>query len=449
MLGMPSSRAVHASSDVRGTAVEDLATVVCDALATSPGGRVVLAISGGLDSMVLLDAAARCCREAVAAVATFDHGTGAAARGAADLVARQCARLQLPCIVGRAEPGMGTEAAWREARLRFLRLVADGHGAPIATAHTRDDQVETVFMRVLRGAGTRGLAGLYADSPMVRPLLEVDRQTVARYAATHQVAFRNDPTNRSRRHLRNRVRLDLLPALRRVRPRFDDELLALARSAAAWRSALDAATATLAQIAPAGDELSVASVDLAGYSREALGTLWPAVAGRVGAVLDWRGTERLAEFTITGAVGAVIPLSGGWEVARLRDRLVLRRSRRRQVRREPQALVGDVRHDSWRFRPATTAARTSLWAAALPTDRRLTVREWLPGDRITVRDGGTSRRVKRFFADAGIGGTERAGWPVVLADEEIVWIPGVCRSDVATGRSGRPEVVYICERVHG
>jgi tRNA(Ile)-lysidine synthase len=444
---MPTWPVEHADQPL--DVVEQVAAVVSDALAGVPGRRVVLAVSGGLDSMVLLDAAASRCPEAVAAVATFDHGTGPAARAAAALVAGQCARLHLPCIVGRGEPGMRTEASWREARMRFLRAVAAGHAAVIATAHTKDDQLETVLMRVLRGAGTRGLAGLYADSAVLRPLVDVNRETVARYAAVRGVPFCDDPTNRSRRHLRNRVRLDLLPALLRVRPGLAEELLTLARHAAEWRRALDAVTATMARIAPEGDELSVASVDLAGYSREALGTLWPALAGRVGAVLDWRGTRRLAEFTMRGAVGAVIPLSGGWEVALLRGRFEVRRSRRRALRRDAQPLLGDLRHDAWRFRPATRVRSASLWEAALPADRSLTVRQWLPGDRIILRAGGTSRRVKRFFGDAGIAGPERVGWPVVLADDEIVWIPGVCRSDAATARSGRPAVIYICERVHG
>jgi tRNA(Ile)-lysidine synthase len=446
---MPTSFAEHAPTDEPLGVAGQLGTVVCDAVAKHPERRVVLAVSGGRDSMVLLDAVASRCADAVAAVATFDHGTGPAARAAAALVAEQCARLHLPCVVGRGEPGMRTEAAWREARMRFLRAVASGHAAAIATAHTRDDQVETVLIRVLRGAGTRGLAGLYTDSAILRPLIEVSRETVARYASVRGIPFRDDPTNLSRRHLRNRLRLDLLPALLRVRPGLDEELLVLSQRAAEWRRTLDAISASMARISPEGDELSVASVDLAGYSREALGILWPALAGRIGVVLDWRGTRRLAEFTMRGAVGDVIPLSGGWDVALLRGRFVMLRSRRGAVGREAQPLLGDVRHDAWRFRPAKKVRSASLWEAALPPDRRLTVRRWLPGDRIALRAGGTSRRVKRFFGDAGIAGPERVGWPVVLADDEIVWIPGVCRSDAATTRLGRPAVLYICERVHG
>jgi tRNA(Ile)-lysidine synthetase-like protein len=82
----------------------------------------------------------------------------------------------------------------------------------------------------------------------------------------------------------------------------------------------------------------------------------------------------------------------------------------------------------------------------LPVDATLTVRGWRPGDRMRVAGANAARRVKRFFADARIAGPDRAGWPVVLAGDEIVWIPGVRRSDAATVRSGRPGLRYTCER---
>ncbi len=85
----------------------------------------------------------------------------------------------------------------------------------------------------------------------------------------------------------------------------------------------------------------------------------------------------------------------------------------------------------------------------LPADVPLAVRAWRPGDRMRARAGGTARRVKRFFADARVPGMDRAGWPVVLAAGEIVWIPGVRRSDAATVQPGRPGVRYECDRNDG
>ncbi|MGZ8457998.1 MAG: ATP-binding protein, partial [Gemmatirosa sp.] len=131
------------------------------ALAGAAPASVVLAVSGGRDSMVLLDAACAVARDRLAGVATFDHGTGPHARAAVRRVRRAAVRRGLPVLAGRADLPDAGEAAWRAARWRFLRRAARRLGATtVATAHTRDDQIETVAMRVLRGAGPPGLAGL-------------------------------------------------------------------------------------------------------------------------------------------------------------------------------------------------------------------------------------------------------------------------------------------------
>src|SRR6185503_10649757 len=96
-----------------------------------------------------------------------------------------------------------------------------------------------VLMRVLRGAGARGLAGLYARSDVIRPLIEFTRHELEDDCAVHGVSWMDDPTNTSRQFFRNRIRHDLLPAMRRVRPSIDAELLDVARAAARWRHDVD------------------------------------------------------------------------------------------------------------------------------------------------------------------------------------------------------------------
>src|SRR5690348_10057454 len=131
------------------------------AAARTTDAPLLLAVSGGLDSMSLLHAMADSARPRVAAVATFDHGTGRAASLSAAFVAREAAALGFPVIIGHAAGAAmvkdGREAAWRVARYGFLRSAAAPFGARIVTAHTEDDQVETVLMRILRGSGARGL----------------------------------------------------------------------------------------------------------------------------------------------------------------------------------------------------------------------------------------------------------------------------------------------------
>jgi tRNA(Ile)-lysidine synthase len=253
------------------------------------------------------------CPSLVVALATFDHGTGAAASEAVSLVRRWGAARGIPVHAGNAVALPPTEAAWRTARWEFLRTVSDAVGAPIATAHTEDDQAETVFIRLLRNSGVRGLAGLLAAGPVLRPLLGLSRGGVRDLAADGQVPFRDDPSNSDLRFLRNRVRLELLPAIERETPGFRAWLLAVGRRAAAWRT--DVAAAVDEHWRP--DVAAGTGVALVPRQRgrtperEEAALFWPEVAGRVGVTLDRRGTARLASFTTKRVGGLRMPLAGG------------------------------------------------------------------------------------------------------------------------------------------
>jgi tRNA(Ile)-lysidine synthase len=450
---------------------------VARALAGVDGGPVLLAVSGGRDSIVLLDAAHAAAPERLAGVAVFDHGTGAHARAAVRRVRRAAAARGLPIVVGRGSLPDAGEAAWRAARWRFLRRAARRLGAAaVATAHTRDDQVETVAIRLLRGAGARGLAGLLAERPGVaRPLLDVPARAVAAYARARRLRWVEDPGNASPRHLRNRLRHELLPALERVRPGTRAWLLALGREAAAWRREAEALAAALPVTLGDGGAIHVAASALRGYDADGLAVLWPALAARAGVRLDRRGTARLVAFTIrvaaeAAAVGARVPLAGGAEAAVRRGPRVPGGAggttvvlTRRPVRAGPVVdggavpLANDLRLGGWRLvrRPAGPGA-DAAWSATLPVDRALVVRAWRPGDRIRGGGGGeprSARRVKRFLAEAGVPAEARPAWPVVVAagpggvGEEILWVPGVCRSDAATDRPETPGQHFICERI--
>lgn len=418
--------------------------------------RVVLAVSGGVDSMVLLDAAAHV-RPAGASVvvASFDHGTGAAASSATALVAREGGRRTLAVVLGNApreEAGAHAgEAAWRIARWTFLRGVAESNRAVVATAHTCDDHLETVVMRIMRGAGARGLAALLAPSPVARPLLSFTRDEILAYATAQRLAWHDDPTNRDRRFLRNRVRLDLLPALRRVRPALPEELLALSRAAARIRATTDAVARSAIRERGAGavavslDAVSVLTLD-------AHPLIWQSLAATAGITLDRRGTERLVCFATEGRSGTRIPLSGGFEAVRRDDVVVLRRRRSVLPPALPLRLAAPTEFGPWRFcpRPSATINRDAPgdpWVAWLPADADVTIRAWRDGDRVAAPGPTGTRRVKRFFSDRRIPAADREGWPVVLAGEEIIWIPGVRRADAAAVRSGRPAVCIVCERL--
>ncbi len=328
---------------------DEEAVVLRDTASAFDGaGRVVLAVSGGLDSMVLLHAAAAIRSKNLKSllVATFDHRSGIHSAAAAAFVEQEAHRLGIKCVEGRATTSLVREHEWREARWNFLRSVAARFGGVIATAHTLDDQIETVFMRILRDAGPRGLAGLYAESDVLRPFLGLGRADLEKFASKHRVRYMDDPSNESRSHLRNRVRHELLPAISRARPAFSSDLLSIAQASAEWRNAVARTVEMIGTHHPRGG-FRVARADLAGYDAESLRTLWPAVAAKAGVVMDRRGTHRLAEFTMKGHTGSSIQLSGGIEVRMFREHLLIQRWDARRVEMIRKSRLGPVTARAW------------------------------------------------------------------------------------------------------
>ena len=421
--------------------------------------RVVLGVSGGLDSMTLLDAAVATMPRDRLIVATFDHATGPAATSACELVRGSARAHGVECVMERAEWTPAGEAALRDARWAFLRRVAAERGASVATAHTQDDQVETVLMRVLRDAGARGLAALFADSPVLRPLVRVTRRQLVSYARRQALVWLEDPSNATPMYLRNRVRGDLLPALRHVRPTVDADLLAVARKAARWRADVAALVDDMGLRASNGG-IDVPAELFADAPADTATVCWPEIAARVGVTLDRRGVLRLVDFASSARVGARVQVAGGWEVHRSRGAFQLRRMTEAAAdapdaanSSDAEALPnsGEATHwKAWSFRRSadSTEVNGSPWSAWLPDDLPLSVRGWRAGDAMVVRAGGRPRKVKRLLTDAGVTGHDRAGWPVVLAGEQIVWIPGVRRIDAETARPGRPGLPFVCEYNH-
>jgi tRNA(Ile)-lysidine synthase len=202
---------------------------------------VVVAVSGGADSLCLLHAL-HLCRELFQLalhVAHLDHSLRPESAEDAGFVAQQAAALGLPVHAARLAPGQladraeGLEAAARQARYAFLSAVAhdvagtvaelDAPAVTVATAHHMDDQAETVLMNFLRGSGPAGLAGIAWSGPLphndgppvrlVRPLLGVTRAETLAYLAAYDLAWREDATNQEQGYLRNRLRHDLLPRI--------------------------------------------------------------------------------------------------------------------------------------------------------------------------------------------------------------------------------------------
>lgn len=222
----------------------------------TPDTTVAVGVSGGADSTALLHALAGLRDEwrLTLVACHLNHGfRGEAAAGDAAYVRELCAGLGVACRVESVDvPGLArrrhlsSQQAARNVRHAFLRRVANEAGADrIALAHTRDDRTETMLLNILRGSGLAGLSGISpAALPLVRPLYDTTRAQVEAYCARHDLQFRKDSSNLKTAYSRNRVRLELLPLLRRdYNGQIDDALLRLADLAGADNALLDALAA--------------------------------------------------------------------------------------------------------------------------------------------------------------------------------------------------------------
>jgi tRNA(Ile)-lysidine synthase len=195
-----------------------------------PGERVLLAVSGGVDSMSMLSLFAG--SEWPAAVAHCNFGLrGEEGDEDTELVKKEAARYGLPVYVknfdtaGEIErTGESVQMAARRLRYGWFRELCDKHGyTAIAIAHQADDSVETFFINLFRGTGLRGLTGISpVNGRVVRPLLFATRKEITEYALASKIAYREDSSNRSTKYLRNKIRLGLVPRLREINPRFTE-----------------------------------------------------------------------------------------------------------------------------------------------------------------------------------------------------------------------------------
>src|SRR5262249_11917686 len=199
-------------------------------------GRILVAVSGGADSLALLRAPARVAGDRTG-VASIDHGLRPEAPGEVARVQELARSLGLPFHTEslHLRPGPGVEARAREARYAALDRIAADHGyAAIATAHTADDQAETLLMRLARGAALRGAVGIRAEGPrLLRPLLTGRRAETEALGAAEGPDPVRDPTHSDPALFRSRIRHDVMPVLRQAAgPSVVEHLARFARSAA-------------------------------------------------------------------------------------------------------------------------------------------------------------------------------------------------------------------------
>ncbi|HET9955727.1 MAG TPA: tRNA lysidine(34) synthetase TilS [Polyangiaceae bacterium] len=208
--------------------------VLRDEIVLGEQRRILVAVSGGMDSMVLLHALAHLRERLNVEVSAHgvDHGLRPEAAAELDLAESAARRWGVPFARTSVQlkPGGNLQARARELRHRALRAAsAEQRGAWIATAHHADDRAETFLLRLLRGTSPRGLAVLPAQAGvLIRPLIRARRRDIQLHATRHDVPYANDPSNQDGRFLRVRVRQELVPLLERLSPGVIGHLTALA-----------------------------------------------------------------------------------------------------------------------------------------------------------------------------------------------------------------------------
>jgi tRNA(Ile)-lysidine synthase len=425
------------------------------------GASILVGLSGGGDSVALTHSLIQLRGRLglkIAASHLNHRMRGAESDRDEEFVRAMCERLEVALIVERAE-GLGVikgnfEERARDARREFLERAADRIGADfIALGHNRDDQAETVLMRLMRGAGAAGMAAMAERGPgrLLRPLLSLSRAEIREYLDTRAIAFVEDSTNQSRDFLRNRVRLELLPTLERdYAPGVAGRLVALADEMRALDELVAAAAAT-ALVAMRRRGADGAALDLARFSSlnraVQAGVVRLFLAERIGSLRRISRThiEAIRELILVGSPSAEVEVPGGWRARREYEllRLVPRGSRRASTRFEV-AIAPDgitvVEAAGFKFEASTVAASDasmppSLWAANFDSakigESGLVARSFKPGDRIHPIGMRGTRKVQDVFVDRKLPRARRDRYPMVMIKETIAWIPGLARGDCA------------------
>lgn len=404
-----------------------------EALPTRPA-RLSVGLSGGLDSTVLLHVFA-CLRTELGyglAAVHVRHGLIPESATWAQPCQTLCDRLEVPLavrdvVVRRDHPG-GLEAAAREARHEALR--EGGSDALLVLAHHRDDQAETVLFRALRGAGVRGAGGMRVFDPrgggIWRPLLDVPRHALLRYAQEHGLSWIEDPSNQDRRFSRNFLRLDVLPA---IETRHPGASVGLART-----GRLCAEAALLLE--------ELADIDLAGMDGTAGGRHSRAMLEELSSSRLRNAMRRLLE-----RAGSLMP-----DESRLREA-------ERQVRLDTasaglRVVVGShavcvYRHEWW-IEPAALPPVPSLtrwdgyapltWGGGRLAGRSVTgegvalarlpagtweVKSRGGGERFRLQADGPRKDLRKWLQEAGIAPWHRPLLPLLWAGGKLAWVAGV------------------------
>jgi len=436
----------------------------------APGDRVGVAVSGGADSVALLRILHEMRDELglVLSVVHLNHSLrGEESDGDEEFVRNLASDYGLPFLCARRDVRahaqknkLSIETAARQLRYRYLEdLLREGSFNKLATAHTLDDQAETVLLKISRGAGTRGLAGIYpsilVEQPggserlaIVRPLLAVERGELEAYLSEIRQPWREDSSNAELHHTRNRVRREVLPKLiEHVNPDVRHKLADAAQIARGdeqfWAHETERHLPSVWSRRPPGGTLNYSLLlDLPLALRR---RLIRAAAETIGLALEFRHVEAVLALPQESASTALV---SGWVARRQKEFISF----------ESGGAAGNTDYEyplsvpGWVELPQAALIRACFSPVNSDDDagynpahlldarfaENLKVRNWRAGDRFWPVNRKEPKKLKELLQDRHITGAEKKCWPVIASGEEVIWVRGFgvhrdCRALNGTG----------------
>jgi tRNA(Ile)-lysidine synthase len=435
-----------------------------------PNETIVVGVSGGVDSTALLHILCRLNQQYqynwVLHAVHLNHGfRGEESDGDERYVESLCQALGVRChLFARdvslymEETRQGAQEASREVRYQLYERVAKQVGAAkVALAHHADDQVETILFRILRGTGIHGLAGMPVrrwlvdgQIEVVRPFLSIYRSELEEYCQTHGLEPREDSSNRSRKYKRNKLRLDVLPQFEAINHRYREHLLQLAEAARIddqclnrlSRDYLEEVIETRLENKIVIARKKLQTCDLALQRR-----MITLILSYLSRKIEWSAQHVEAVLHVADGENpsAVLHLPKQVVVRRVYDAI---RFEKETGPKQHTAYCYDIEVPgiTWlseqgiNIRTAVADApfdwkSMSLYTAVFDVERlpsgTLAVRNRRPGDRMSLLGLTGTKKLKDLMIDAKVPKALRERWPILVSDSQILWVPGVKRSDVA------------------
>ncbi len=449
---------------------------------------IIVGVSGGPDSLCLMDVLRAAGYRVI--VAHFNHKLRSESDVEANAVEKTASRLMLPCIVGSEDVrtyahanNLSIEEAARNLRYQFLFDQAHRLNAQaVAVAHTADDQVETVLMHFIRGAGLTGLKGMAyrtllptfdSEIPIIRPLLDVWREETVIYCASHSLSPNYDPSNDSFNFLRNRLRHALIPTIETYNPRFREAVWRSVQSLASDHAVLTETIEAWWKKCVIQETSDYIMLDLSFLSTRSSGLQRNLVRRAVERLIPGQETvyavlERAVAF-IADSVRVRMDLTGGLVLFREGDALYIAKpDAQLPFDRWPQmpaqqdsielTLPGHIDiSGGWRFSsenwrlPALAWEQSSrnddrfqVWLDAEGLPGKLELRVRLPGDLFEpLGMKGHSQKLSDFFINSKLPHRARDRWPLLCSGDLVIWVPGYRPAETFKLNQTSKRIIYF------